>query len=90
MPARPNTASDFIAHLSLLCAQLQAQAHPFHLAFRLTSLRVCRGRRQREPIIQAKLDAGYYADYKDSLRVVGGDDKLIIIDSIDLADQKLQ
>ena len=36
-----------VARFGLLFAQLQAQAHPFHLAFRLTSLSVCRGRRQR-------------------------------------------
>jgi hypothetical protein len=38
------------------------------------------------PIIQAKYDAGRYTDYTDSLGITSGNDKLIIIDRIDLDD----
>jgi hypothetical protein len=38
------------------------------------------------PIIQAKYDAGHYANYTDSLGIRSGNDKLIIIDRGDLAD----
>src|SRR5713101_5642664 len=36
------------------------------------------------PIIQAKFDAGEYTDYRDSLGITSGNDKLIIIGGSDL------
>jgi hypothetical protein len=42
------------------------------------------------PIIQAKFDAHNYMDYADSLGIVSGNDKLIVIDRTDLVGHKLQ
>jgi len=42
------------------------------------------------PIIQAKFDAHDYTDYMDSLGIVSGNDKLIVIDRTDLVGRILQ
>jgi hypothetical protein len=36
------------------------------------------------PVIQAKFDTGKYTDYRDSLGIASGNDKLIIIDGSDV------
>jgi hypothetical protein len=42
------------------------------------------------PIIQTKFDAGDYTDYADSLGIMSGNDKLIVIDRADLVGHRLQ
>ena len=46
---------------------------------------VGRNLRALVPVIEARYEAGQYTDYTDGLGITSGNDKLIVLDRVDLA-----